>query len=91
MAVPVVKYSLEIMTSAQKELDGLDDPLFARIDRKILALADDPRPVGSKKLKGYKDFWRIRIGDWRVVYIVDDAAKLVSITRVAHRREVYEG
>ena len=89
-AVPVAKYSLEIMHSAQKELDALDDPLFARIDRKILALADDPRPVGSKKLKGYKDFWRIRIGDWRVVYIVDDAAKLVSITRVAHRGEVYE-
>ena len=59
MAVPVVKYSLEITTSAQKELDSLDDPLFARIDRKILALADDPRPVGSKKLKGYKDLWRI--------------------------------
>jgi mRNA interferase RelE/StbE len=45
--------------------------------------------VGSKKLKGYKDSWRIRVGDWRVVYIVDDAAKLVCITRVAHRREVY--
>ena len=89
MAVPVVKYLLEITASAQKELDSLDDPLFARIDRKILALADDPRPVGSKKLKGYKDFWRIRMGDWRVVYIVDDAAKLVSITRVAHRREAY--
>jgi mRNA interferase RelE/StbE len=90
MAVPVAKYSLEIMHSAQKELDALDDPLFARIDRKILALAEDPRPVGSKKLKGYRDFWRVRVGDWRVVYIVDDAAKLVSITRVAHRREVYE-
>jgi mRNA interferase RelE/StbE len=67
VAVPVVKYSLEIVHSAQKELDALDDPLFARIDRKILALADDPRPVGSKKLKGYKDSWRIGVGDWRVV------------------------
>jgi mRNA interferase RelE/StbE len=86
----VANYSLEIMHSARRELDALDYPLFTRIDRKILALADDPRPVGSKKLKGYKDSWRIRIGDWRVVYIVDDAAKLVSITRVAHRREVYE-
>jgi mRNA interferase RelE/StbE len=89
VAVPVIKYSLEIVHAAQKELDALDDSLFARIDRRILALADDPRPAGSKKLKGYKDYWRIRIGDWRVVYIVDDAAKLVSITRVAHRREVY--
>jgi mRNA-degrading endonuclease RelE of RelBE toxin-antitoxin system len=49
----VVKYSLEIKQSAQKELDALDDPLFMRIDVKILALADNPRPAGCKKLKGY--------------------------------------
>jgi mRNA interferase RelE/StbE len=90
MAVPVVKYSLEITTSAQKELDSIDDPLFERIDRKILALADDPRPAGSKKLKGFRGSWRIRVGDWRVVYVLDDAAKLVTVTRVAHRREVYD-
>ena len=55
-----------------------------------LALADDPRPAGCKKLKGYKDLWRVRAGDWRVVYIIDDVATLVTITQVAHRREVYE-
>jgi mRNA interferase RelE/StbE len=71
-------------------LDALDDALFTRIDRKILALADNPRPAGCKKLKGYKDQWRVRVGDWRVLYIIDDAAKLVIITWVAHRREVYE-
>jgi mRNA interferase RelE/StbE len=85
----VAKYSLEIKQSAQKELDALDDTLFTRIDRKILALADNPRPVGCKKLRGYKDQWRIRIGDWRVLYIVDDHAKVITITGVAHRREVY--
>ncbi len=63
---------------------------FARIDRKILALADDPRPTGCKKLRGYKDQWRIRAGDWRVVYVIDDAAKRISVRRIAHRREVYE-
>ncbi len=83
------KYSLEIKPSAQVELDALDDAQFARIDRKILALADDPRPAGCKKLRGYRDQWRIRAGDWRVVYIIDDASTLVIITRVAHRREVY--
>jgi mRNA interferase RelE/StbE len=85
----VVKYSLEIKQSAQKELDALEDTLFTRIDRKILALADNPRPAGCKKLRGYKDQWRIRIGDWRVLYIVDDQAKVITITGVAHRSEVY--
>jgi mRNA interferase RelE/StbE len=55
----VPKYTLDIKRSAQRELDALDDPLFARIDRKILALADTPRPVGSKKLKGFRDQWRV--------------------------------
>ncbi|MGA3204426.1 MAG: type II toxin-antitoxin system RelE/ParE family toxin [Bryobacteraceae bacterium] len=85
----MVKYSLEIKQSAQKELDALEDTLFTRIDRKILALADNPRPAGCKKLRGYKDQWRIRIGDWRVLYIVDDQAKVITITGVAHRSEVY--
>jgi mRNA interferase RelE/StbE len=86
----VVKYALEIKRSAQKELDALDDGLFDRIDRHIVALADNPRPAGCKKLKGFKDQWRIRIGDWRVLYIVDDTATSVSVTRVAHRRDVYD-
>jgi mRNA interferase RelE/StbE len=86
----VVKYSLAIKQSAQKELDALDDAVFTRVDRKIIALADNPRPAGCKKLKGYKDHWRARTGDWRVVYIINDAAKLVTITRVAHRSDIYE-
>jgi mRNA interferase RelE/StbE len=86
----VAKYVLEIKQSAQKELNALDEALFTRIDRKILALADNPRPAGCKKLKGFKDQWRIRSGDWRLVYILDDAAKVISVTRIAHRREVYE-
>ena len=84
------KYSLEVKQSAQKELDALPDEVFARIDRKILALADNLRPAGCKKLRGYKDLWRVRVGDWRVLYVVEDASKLVTITRIAHRREVYE-
>ena len=86
----MAKYSLEIKSSAQRELKRLDNEPFARIDRKILALAENPRPAGCMKLRGYKDQWRIRVGDWRVVYIIDDTEASVSITRVAHRREVYE-
>jgi mRNA interferase RelE/StbE len=86
----VAEYSIEIKPSAGKELDAIDHALFARIDRKILALTENPRPPGCKKLRGYKDQWRIRVGDWRVVYTIDDDTRRVSITRVAHRREVYE-
>jgi mRNA interferase RelE/StbE len=64
--------------------------VLSRVVRKLEALADTPRPAGCKKLKGYKDQWRFRVGDWRVVYIIDDAANVVSVTRIAHRREVYE-
>jgi mRNA interferase RelE/StbE len=86
----VRRYALNIKPSAQRELDALDDPVFARLDRKLLALADEPRPAGCKKLKGYKDQWRVRVGDWRVLYIIDDATRTVTVTHVAHRREVYE-
>ena len=66
----------------------MPDNVLARVVRKIESLGHAPRPAGSKKLKGYQDQWRIRVGDWRVVYIIDDAARLISITRIAHRREV---
>jgi mRNA interferase RelE/StbE len=62
----------------------MPDSMLGRGGRK------DPRPAGCKKLKGDKDQWRVRIGDWRVVYIVDDKARLVSVTRIAHRSEVYD-
>jgi mRNA interferase RelE/StbE len=83
-------YSIEVNPSARKELEALPDDLLARVLQKMEALSATPRPAGCKKLKGYKDQWRVRVGDWRVVYIIDDPAKLVSITRIAHRREVYE-
>ena len=63
---------------------------MARVVAKLELLRQAPRPAGCRKLKGYKDEWRLRVGDWRVVYIIDDPAKLISITRIAHRREVYE-
>jgi mRNA interferase RelE/StbE len=86
----VDNYVVEIKLSARKELDALPDNVLSRVIRKMDSLGQQPRPAGCKKLKGYKDQWRLRVGDWRVVYIIDDAAKLVSITRIAHRRDVYE-
>ena len=83
-------YSVEVKPPARKELEALPDNVLARVLQKMESLRSAPRPAGCKKLKGYKDQWRIRVGAWRVVYIIDDAAKLISITRIAHRREVYE-
>lgn len=83
-------YTVEVKPPARKELEALPDNVLARVVAKLEALAEAPRPAGCKKLKGYKDHWRVRVGDWRVVYIIDDAAKVVSVTRIAHRREVYE-
>ncbi|MGH9101893.1 MAG: type II toxin-antitoxin system RelE family toxin [Acidimicrobiales bacterium] len=54
-----------------------------------LGLADDPRPRGCEKLAGMADAWRIRSGNYRVVYTIDDHVQVVTITRVGHRREVY--
>ena len=90
MAAFVADYSIEVKPSARKELEALTDSILGRIIGKVGSLGDSPRPSGCKKLKGYKDQWRIRVGDWRVVDIIDDEAKIVRITRIAHRREVYE-
>jgi mRNA interferase RelE/StbE len=61
---------------------------YDRVDRAILALADDPRPPGCTRLRGRTD-WRIRVGDYRIVYGTDDERRVVEILHVAHRREVY--
>jgi mRNA interferase RelE/StbE len=57
--------------------------------KRIEALRLEPRPSGCRKLEGTDDLWRIRIGDWRIVYSVDDARALVEISVVRHRREAY--
>jgi mRNA interferase RelE/StbE len=85
----VGNYTVEMKPSARKELWALPNDVLARAVAKIEALTDNPRPPGCKKLKAYRNQWRIRVGDWRVIYIIDDSAAQVSITRVAHRREVY--
>ena len=85
----MARYALDIKPSARKELENVSNTLIARLARKIDGLAADPRPSGCRKLHGYKDLWRIRVGDYRVVYIIDDGRKMVSVTRVAHRRDVY--
>lgn len=82
-------YKLIIKSSAEKDLRRLPRSLFLRINQQILALRLEPRPDGVRKLKGVVYGWRIRVGDYRVVYQIDAAAETVTIIRVRHRRDVY--
>jgi mRNA interferase RelE/StbE len=86
----VAKYAVDTKPSSRRELEKLSNSLIARLVPKIEGLAADPRPTGCRKLRGYKDLWRIRVGNYRVVYIIDDDRKMVSVTRIAHRKDVYE-
>ena len=82
-------YDVLIERTAERDLKSLTSSVFDRILPRIKALADNPRPTGCHKLAGSKNDWRIRIGDYRVVYEIDDSRKQVKIFRVRHRREVY--
>jgi len=82
-------YQLVIARAAQRGLKSLPRPIAARIDARILALADNPRPPDVKKLRVPGSMYRIRVGDYRVVYQILDREVIVIVVRVGHRREVY--
>ena len=81
-------YDLFVLPPAQKDLDKLEVSAFDRILRKIRALAKDARPPGCLKLTG-DDGYRVRSGDFRILYRIDDASKRIFIYRVRHRKDVY--
>ena len=81
-------YSLVIKTSAERELHALPKEDLRRVVDRIRALAATPRPHGNEKLSG-QERYRIRKGDYRIVYAIDDEARLVEIVKIGHRREVY--
>jgi mRNA interferase RelE/StbE len=82
-------YKIKIKRSAERDLKRFPNALFLRINQHILALRDNPRPPGVRKLQGDLEGRRVRVGDYRIVYQVDDDAKTVTIVRVRHRRDVY--
>ncbi|MGO2520966.1 MAG: type II toxin-antitoxin system RelE family toxin [Microbacterium sp.] len=83
-------YSVEFTAAAARQVKKLPRPARDRVLDAIDGLADSPRPHGAKKLVGEQTAWRIRIGDYRVIYDVVDAELTVSVVRAAHRREVYD-
>ncbi len=81
-------YSLVIKKSAERELRTIPKPDLRRMTERLRGLAQDPRPTGSEKLSGHNRY-RVRQGDYRIVYAVDDETRTVQVVKVGHRREVY--
>ena len=82
-------YSVVFARSARKELQNLDPPVARRILKHIETLVGNPRPSGVAKLEGANDLWRVRVGEWRVVYRISDRERLVDVIAVRHRRDAY--
>lgn len=82
-------YAVVFARSARKELQNLDPQVAQRILKQVEAFVNDPRPSGVVKLEGATDLWRIRVGQWRVVYRISDRERLVDVIAVRHRSDAY--
>jgi mRNA interferase RelE/StbE len=86
----VAVYSLSIKPSAAKEIQSTSDKAtLMRLIEKVKSLATQPRPLGSEKLAGRPNLYRVRQGNYRVIYSVDDEARVVDVVKVGHRKDVY--
>ncbi len=86
-----MKYFINISRQALKDLEVLPLKVNRKIAATIEELSNDPRPAGCKKLKGEEEtLWRIRIGDYRVIYAVDDTVKIIQIRKIGHRKNIYD-
>ncbi|MEG4021394.1 type II toxin-antitoxin system RelE/ParE family toxin [Microcoleus sp. S13C4] len=84
-------YTIIIPKAVQKQLDALPDDVYERIAVKVQQLAENPRPDGVVKLKGSENEYRIRIGDYRVRYEIEDQELRILLLQCKHRKEVYRG
>jgi mRNA interferase RelE/StbE len=83
-----MSYAVYLKISAEKELDRLPIEVHDRVIKQLISLRDNPRPHGMKKLHG-REGYRIRVGDYRILYVIDDKENKLEIISVAHRKEVY--
>ncbi len=81
-------YVVYLKRSAEKELDRLPKEVHDRIVKRLISLADNPRPSGTKELHG-REGYRIRVGDYRILYLINEKEKKIEIVSIAHRKEVY--
>jgi mRNA interferase RelE/StbE len=89
MSTPQV-YEVYLERAAEQDLKRLSVKNFQRIISHITALSQNPRPPGCRKLFGSKNDWRIRVGNYRIIYEIDDEEKAVRVMRLRHRREAYK-
>lgn len=82
-------YRIEFALSAARAFKKLDGTIQNRIVPKIDALASDPRPHGAEKLTGQENRYRVRVGDYRIIYVINDGGRIIIIAVIGHRREVY--
>jgi mRNA interferase RelE/StbE len=83
-------YKINISESALKQLHRLQKQVVRKIDTTIIKLGENPRPPGVKKMKGVsEDLYRIRVGDYRIIYSIEDVIKLVDVRQVGHRKDIY--
>jgi len=84
-----VSYSIEITREALRALAKLDKPIRRRVQAAIDQLGAEPRPYGARALQGLKGAYRVRVGDYRIVYTIDDGRLIVVVVDLGHRREIY--
>jgi Cytotoxic translational repressor of toxin-antitoxin stability system len=84
-------YFIRFKRSAEKELEKLPKAAILKISKVIDSLAENPRLNGAKKLEGQKEsLWRIRSGDYRIIYLIEDVVKIVEIRKIGHRKDIYK-
>jgi mRNA interferase RelE/StbE len=83
-------YVITFSRSARKELESLDGKTVRRIFPKLETLAKQPRPAGCRKLVGEENLWRVRVGEYRIIYSVDDSIREIDIIAIRHRRSAYQ-
>jgi mRNA interferase RelE/StbE len=84
------RYTVVLTQTAEKELQSLPVRMIEKIVRVLKSFEENPRPPGCKKLKGYKNLWRVRVGDYRIIYAIEDIILLVDVREVGHRKDIYD-
>lgn len=82
-------YSIYLKKSAIKALEKIDEPYYSNIKEAIYNLSNNPRPSGCKKLKG-RDGYRVRVGDYRIIYDIFDSTLIIEVVNIGHRKNIYD-